>query len=68
MIDHHLDYAIREGKEYLKTLKGEKADCLRDYIRNLTDHIKAQDKHMKEMQAVFDGIAKFTNKGPTIYG
>lgn len=45
----------------------EMLDLLLYHIKIKNDHIKTLDNRIKEYQQIFDGIARFTNKGQTVY-
>lgn len=45
----------------------EMLDLLLYHIKKKNEFIDEQRKRMKEYQQVFDGIARFTNKGQTVY-
>ena len=68
--DSSKGHRCKKGKELLKALKGEEADLIREYVDSVVDWSDKQRETIKEMQKVFDGIAKFTGarKGPTVYG
>lgn len=54
-------------KRYGRIDEEEMLDLLIYHIQKKNEFIEEQRVRMKEYQQVFEGIAKFTNKGQTVY-
>ena len=66
-----IDYLTKDKplpRSYGTINEEEMLDLLLYHIEKKNEHIEFQMKKMEEYQEVFNGIARFTNRGNTIYG
>lgn len=57
------DHKADKAKKIIEELSGEEGELIRYYLYKKELYIEEQNKKIKEMMDVFNGISKYTNRG-----